>query len=283
MTQPLATWVDGEQRASLPATDRGLQYGDGLFETIVCRTGKLRFLALHRERLQQGLDRLRIPFDAHAAGLTADLERARQLASAAAPAGAIVKLVVTRGDSQARGYQVTGQESARRIVTVWPDTPLPDSTRTAGVAVRFGQLRLGENPALAGLKHLNRLELVLARMEWQDAGIFDALLADGNGDVVSGTMSNVFALQGQTLLTPPVDRCGIAGVMRAVVLREAAAALGLTVSVARMSRAALLAADSIFLTNARIGILPVREVAQHRFAIMPAVVDLMRQVERLDA
>ena len=96
--------------------------------------------------------------------------------------------------------------------------PGRSARRREGVRVRLGELRLGENPALAGLKHLNRLEQVLARLEWSDPGIAEALLFSSSGALVSGSMSNVFLVHGGRLATPRLDRCGVAGVMREVVL-----------------------------------------------------------------
>ncbi len=217
MIAPLATWIDGEAATMVSATDRGLQYGDGVFETMMCRAGRIRFLALHLERLQLGLQRLQIQFADHQQ-LRLELE---QLAERAPP-DALIKVIVTRGDAVARGYAPAGTERARRIVTVWANSALEPAIRERGVAVRYASLRLGRNPVLAGIKHLNRLEVVLARAESNDPAIFEALLLDSAGGIVSGTMSNVFMLKGQTLMTPPVEQCGVAGIIRAVVLREAA-------------------------------------------------------------
>jgi len=275
--EPLMTWVDGELQSSVSILDRGLQYGDGVFETIACRRGCLRFVAQHVARLQQGCERLQIAFDAHRK-LTAELERASRLA----PPVAIIKVIVTRGDALPRGYGSVGRESPRRIVTMWPDAPLPESLRAQGAAVRFGQLRLARNPRLAGIKHLNRLEQVLARAEWHDAGTFESLLTDSEGHLVSGTMSNVFALKGQTLVTPPVDQCGVAGVLRAVVLREAAH-FRLEPSIAPVSVQRLLNADAVFLTNARIGVLPVSRLGGRTIPIDARTRALAAHVEQLDA
>lgn len=116
--------------------------------------------------------------------------------------------------------------------------------------------RLGQNTALAGIKHLNRLEQVLARREWGDPDIREGLLLDAEGNVVEGTMSNLFAIQGSTLVTPDLTRCGVAGIMRTVVL-EQAAGLGLGVSVQPLPLAEVEQADELFLTNSLIGVWPV--------------------------
>ena len=230
--------------------DRGVHFGDGLFETIACAGGRPRFLALHLERLQLGCQRLGM--DAGNDDIGAEV---RSLAGEVD--SAIVKLILTRGTAVARGYGVTGREKATRITFRYP---WPQETRKEsqdGVQVRTATLRLGENPALAGLKHCNRLEQVLARGEWTDPAIAEALLFSSSGMLVSGTMSNVFIVDGSGLRTPRVDVCGVAGVMRRVVLGEAPRA-GIPTSESVLNADDLRNADEIFLTNARIGIWPVR-------------------------
>lgn len=230
--------------------DRGVHFGDGLFETIACVGGRPRFLPLHLERLQLGCQRLGI--DAGNDDIGAEV---RSLAGEVD--SAIVKLILTRGAAVARGYGVTGREKATRITFRYP---WPQETRTEsqdGVQVRTATLRLGENPALAGLKHCNRLEQVLARGEWTDPAIAEALLFSSSGKLVSGTMSNVFIVDGTGLRTPRVDLCGVAGVMRRVALTEAARA-GIPTSESVLDAEDLRKADEVFLTNARIGIWPVR-------------------------
>jgi 4-amino-4-deoxychorismate lyase len=233
--------------------DRALHFGDGLFETIACRRGRPRFLTLHLERLQRGCNRLGInPGDL-------DEVRTEIRALAAEADNAIVKVILTRGTALARGYGVTGREKATRITFryAWPlETPTESQD---GIRVRTATLRLGENPALAGLKHCNRLEQVLARREWTDPGIAESLLFSSSGRLVSGTMSNVFIVEGNGLRTPRLDLCGVAGVMRRVVLREAGRA-GISVQEDVLRDEDVRKADELFLTNARIGVWPLREL-----------------------
>lgn len=242
--------VDGAAAASVGALDRGLHYGDGLFETIACVGGRPRLLPLHLERLSGGCLRLGIAQP----DLTQVAEEIRQLA--AGTGRAIIKVLLTRGTALGRGYSTTGGERATRITVryTWPHEEA--GALQDGVRVRIAALRLGENPALAGLKHLNRLEQVLARREWTDPAIAEALLLSRSGLLVSGTMSNVFMVQGSRLRTPRIDLCGVAGVMRRVVIGEARHA-GFTCEECELTRDDLAAADEVFLTNARIGIWPV--------------------------
>jgi 4-amino-4-deoxychorismate lyase len=160
-------------------------------------------------------------------------------------------------------------------------SPVPETVRS-GAVLRVAALHLAAQPALAGIKHLNRLENVLAASEPGHADCFDSLLLDEGGQLVGGTMTNVFAVRGTQLLTPSIDRCGVAGVLRAVVLREAAA-LGLGITPGRLPLAGLLSADEAFITNARIGVVPVRRVGEHGFRMNSVTQRLAAHIEALDA
>ncbi|MEL7981154.1 aminodeoxychorismate lyase [Vreelandella titanicae] len=200
---------------SVPFDDRGLAYGDGLFETVLLRTGKPVLWRYHRERLAQGCHRLGLPLPCQEAldatwqgDPTAEFE--------------VLKLILTRG-SGGRGYaqpdQITPRLLSRR-------TPFQPSVKRwqEGVTVRLCDLRLARQPRLAGIKHLNRLENVLARQEWVDATIAEGLLADSEGLVVEATSMNVFWQQAGEVLTPLLDQCGVAGTLRAALLDQGAAA-----------------------------------------------------------
>ncbi|MEJ0084065.1 MAG: aminodeoxychorismate lyase [Pseudomonadota bacterium] len=270
----LGSWVDGIAANSVPLDDRGLQYGDGLFETILVRNGRARFLDAHFARLDLGCQRLGIRFAA-SADLRAEITRA----VAHAPAAAILKLIVTRGSGPRRGYAPRGTFPPRRVLTLFA-APSPVSLME-GADARIASLRLAENPVLAGIKHLNRLENVLAAAEPGHELVFESLLLDAAGNIVCGTMSNVFTVIAGRLNTPPVDRCGVAGVMRSVVLRQAAA-LGIICEQRRMPLADFLAADEVFITNARIGVVPLRRVGEHSFMSNLART-LAANIEPLDA
>ncbi|MEP7245398.1 MAG: aminodeoxychorismate lyase [Gammaproteobacteria bacterium] len=246
--------------ASISVLDRGLHFGDGLFETLACRNGRARFLSLHLERLASGCGRLQIEPG------SIDVIR-REIESALLNSdAALLKLIVTRGSAVARGYGRTGRETATRVLLryAWPAEE-PTAHRD-GVRARVAHMRLGENTALAGMKHLNRLEQVLARSEMsaEDAG--ELLLFSSSGQLVSGTMSNVFLVQNGRLTTPRLDLCGVAGVMRRVVLLEAEKA-GITTEERVLSAEDLAGASEVFLTNARIGIWPVRSLDERSLTV----------------
>jgi 4-amino-4-deoxychorismate lyase len=246
--------VNGRTAAEVSVLERGLHYGDGLFETIACIGGVPRFLTRHLERLTGGCERLGLG----GIDVPALAEEVRALARDGGRA--IVKVLVTRGPALARGYGVSGREVPTRILLryAWPAEE--GASGQPGVRVRIAAMRLGENPVLAGLKHCNRLEQVLARREWNDPAIGEALMFSSSGALVSGTMSNVFLVRDSTLFTPRLDLCGVAGIMRAVVLEEARAA-GIACAECRLGAEELPRAREVFLTNALFGIQRVRELA----------------------
>ena len=275
MSDLIGSWVDGVAADTVPLDDRGLQYGDGLFETMLIRHGRVRFLDAHLARLTTGCARLAIPFDA------ADALRAEiATASARAPALSVLKLIVTRGSGPRRGYAPAGQVRPRRVLSLFAAPPMPAGD--TGVDARLATLTLAENPALAGIKHLNRLENVLAAAEPGYEKVFESLLRNAAGDVVGGTMSNVFVVQAGRVTTPSIDRCGVAGVMRATVLRECAR-LGIEACESRIALADLMSADEVFITNVRIGVVPVRRVGEHSYDMKSIALRLRAHIETLDA
>jgi 4-amino-4-deoxychorismate lyase len=262
--------INGEARTQVSVLDRGLHYGDGLFETIACKRRRARFINLHLDRLLTGCQRLRIPFDA----VSQLRDEIRKLA--ADRDASLIKVMVTRGTATGRGYGARGDETATRVVMrySWPQEDA--SWWNEGVVVRLAVQRVGENPALAGLKHLNRLEQVLARSEWSDPQTLEALVFSSSGLLVSGTMSNVFIVRNRRLLTPSLDRFGVSGVMRRVVLQEALRA-GIEREECALTAVDLDTAEEIFVTNARIGIWPVRAIGTRTLTVGP----LTRRLQQL--
>lgn len=271
MSGPLQVLVDGAPVVEDWPLDRALQYGDGLFETLTVRAGRLRFETLHRQRLAGGSRRLGIGVDEDAVW-----RAARALAGAHTEC--TLKILVSRGSSSARGYTPPREAHPRVLHFVYPAA----SAAEIPSVVRIATLRsvLGENPALAGLKHCNRLEQVLGRMELQATGAFEGLMASSSGSLVSGTMSNVFIGQDGGFVTPLLDQCGVAGVMRAVVLREAAGC-GVTVRESRLPLAALRDCTSVFITNARMGIVPAQAIDGRPLAVPPVLQVLADRVNAL--
>ena len=252
--------INGEDRHSIDVSDRGFQYGDGLFETIAVANGKPLFLQQHLSRLFAGCKQLLIP-PPDIALLVAE---SRQLASKAD--NAVLKMIVTRG-SGGRGYRQPANIAPTRVLSLHPFPEYPADYQTDGVRIRFCQLRLAKNPALAGIKHLNRLEQVLARAEWDDDAIQEGLMCDHEGYVIEGTMSNLFVVKNDMLLTPNLTHCGIRGILREIVVNFASTRKIGVFEKQQLDQQSILEADEIFITNSVIGIWPVRQLNEQCFKV----------------
>lgn len=230
---------------ALELDDRGFRYGDGLFETMRAHRGTLPWWAAHWRRLSAGAARLALPLP--------DARVALQEATSLLEGGdAVLRLQVTRGGG-GRGYAPSATAESTWVLS---RHPLPDPPSGAGLRLRWCDMRLAVQPALAGLKHCNRLEQVLARLELErDAPPVDEGLLQGpDGELVSATAANVFVLHGEQWLTPPVERCGVAGVCRGWLLEQELA------RIQPVSRDEVERADAVVLTNAVRGILPVSQL-----------------------
>jgi 4-amino-4-deoxychorismate lyase len=256
----MLSWVDGEPAELLSLKDRGLAYGDGLFETIAVSAGHPVLLERHLARLAEGCARLKIPVELSAVR-TQVLAFSRQLGEG------VAKLIVTRGDGQ-RGYALPQPAQPRLILQASAKPAYPAEYAEQGVRLFACALRLAEQPLLAGLKHLNRLEQVLARSEWNDAEHAEGMMLDSSGRVIEGVYSNLLLVSAGALITADLTRCGVAGVMRAELLAQAAE-LGIECQVRDISQAELLAADEVLLCNSVYGVWPVRAMLTHSWPVGP--------------
>ena len=241
--------IDGNPDAHLDPVNRGLAYGDGLFETIAAPGGRPRHLERHYARLRASCERLGMPSPSRES-IDADIVKL-----VTADTDCIVKIIVTRSGG-GRGYRPPDQAAISRMTGIfpWPDYP-PARSKQGIHAIRCA-MRLGENPLLAGMKHLCRLEQVLAQREVAATPADEGLLFSSSGLLVSGSMSNVFIVSAGRLQTPRLDRCGVAGIMRGLIL-EAANTHSLDVEVGDFDAQALAAAQEIFVCNSVFGIWPV--------------------------
>jgi 4-amino-4-deoxychorismate lyase len=241
--------VNGQTKDTIAVQDRGLQYGDGLFETMAVIQGQPRHWTRHYQRLAEGCERLKLPLPDEALLLD---EMAKLHGSLDC---GVLKLILTRG-SGGRGYRVPEAVTPLRILATYPWPDYPESYCREGVAVRICTTRLGRNPLLAGLKHLNRMEQVMARSEWNDQAIAEGLMQDTEGAVISGAMSNLFLVRDGTLITADLTQCGIRGIMRGVIL-DLACQMNIPTSIRPVSLDEVYAADEAFLCNSLIGIWPI--------------------------
>jgi len=261
-------WVDGRPEQTLSVTDRGLAYGDGLFETIGVKHGRPQLLERHLARFAEGCKRLFIPVDL-------SVIRAELLAFAAEVGEGVAKLVLTRGEGL-RGYAAPAAATPRRILLASPSPAYPAQNAEHGIRLFPCATRLAEQPLLAGLKHLNRLEQVLARSEWQDSEHAEGLMRDLSGRIIEGVFSNLFIVRDGVLVTPDLSHSGVAGVMRAELLAQAETQ-GIAVAIQVVSEEQLLAADEVFLCNSLYGVWPVTALQGHRWPVGP----LTRKLQRI--
>lgn len=263
--------VNGREDDRVDPMDRGLHYGDGLFETMAVQGGRVRFLDWHLERLAAGAARLAIPSP------EPGTLRGEIAAVSAADRG-VVKLLLTRGAGE-RGYRPPPRPEPTRMVFGLPWPALAPAAWAEGVRIGWCRMRLGRNPRLAGIKHLNRLEQVLARAEWDDAAMAEALMMDDREQAICGTQTNLFARIAGRWTTPVIDQCGVAGVMRRAFIAWAATR-GEPVIERELPAAEVAGAAGLLLTNAVIGAWPVRELAGRALPIDPQAAEFNEWVSR---
>jgi 4-amino-4-deoxychorismate lyase len=254
------SWVDGQPADALSLKDRGLAYGDGLFETIAVQGGQPILLDRHLMRLADGCARLAIATDI-------ELVRQELLSYAAAMGEGVLKLILTRGDGL-RGYAADPAAPGRRILQGNPPAVYPAVHGEQGIRLFPCVTRLSNQPLLAGLKHLNRLEQVLARAEWRDSEHAEGLMLDQVGRVIEGVFSNLFLVRDGVLITPDLKRCGVAGVMRAEILFQAES-LAIHTQITDISLEQLQWADEVFICNSVYGVWPVRAYAALSWPVGP--------------
>lgn len=260
-TDNYAAFRGDERVRAFALDDRGAAYGDGVFETMRAHGGEVPWWDAHWARLALGASRLRLPLP--------DESRARmQAARLLDGRDGVLKLLVTRG-SGGRGYAPPCDATPTWVLS---RHPLPPSTTGGGLVLRWCELRLAVQPALAGIKHCNRLEQVLARAEWNDPAIHEGLLRSAEGDVVCATAANLFVLRDGRWLTPAVDRCGIAGVCRGWAIDRLGA------SVVRLDAGDVERAEAAFVCNAVRGILPVARLGGRAWSPHPQVRALQQRL-----
>ncbi|BBP43807.1 aminodeoxychorismate lyase [Thiosulfativibrio zosterae] len=270
-------WVDGQQQEVMPACDRGLAYGDGFFTTMLVINGQLVNWLRHEQRLKEASERLKFPV-LNWKSLQQMCQSA--LASISQSEPAVIKIIVTRGCG-GKGYQpLPSSEATPRILV--QTLPYPATDKTAVkiasktvkndqawsffcVKAQICQTLWSQNKQLAGLKHLNRLDNVLARNELAE-GMSEGIMLDAAGRVISGTQSNIVLLKGKTLLTPNLDSCGIQGTFLAS-LKNWAPTMGYDWQEVDFDLAFLNQVDEVFFCNAVRGIMSMESLEGQPWSI----------------
>jgi len=265
--------VNGTATDLISVNDRGLRYGDGCFETMAVHNGKIPLWQRHMVRLFDGCRRLAIHcgFDANELAHEAETLIRQQ-------GQGILRLTVTRG-SGGKGYAADPSSTANRVMSLLPPRQHPQVYARDGVDVRLCRTRLSNNPLLAGLKHLNRLEQVLARNEWVDE-YTEGLMCDQQGNVIEGTITNLFLVHNDEVITPRLDRCGVAGVMRAELL-DRMRDLGLAVSIKDVGMNLLKQCREGFLSNAVVGVWPIASIDGQPYSAGPVTRTLQQEMNKI--
>ena len=240
---PHEALINGVPADASVLQERAFQFGDGLFETIAVIDGRPCLWDGHLARLAEGCRRLKLPLpDSESL-----LQECRRLTTT--KQRAVLKMFVTAGRSP-RGYRRPTTLMSDRILYVsdWPGADADQPWR-----VRLCKHRLSSNPVLAQIKHLNRLDQVIARAEWNDPSIAEGLMLDQRGQVVSGSMSNLYLQFGDRLITPPIEDAGIAGVVRGLAI-QIGQQRGSPLSIEPCSVERVRAADALYLSNSLIGV-----------------------------
>ena len=250
------TLINGRPETTIDLSDRGFQFGDGVFTTLLIQDGIPLFAREHLDRLDRDAQTLKLP--------SPDRQILRdeiaQLASGC-PSG-ILKIQWTRGCG-GRGYLPAEHLLPTRALILRSADPISEKVPSP-LRVRWAEMRLGINPLLAGAKHMNRLEQILARLEWNDPEIDEALLLDSEGFVVEGVSTNLFLVQGASVVTPLLDRAGVRGVMRDLLIKIVRAS-GYTLREERVRPDLVDSADAVVLTNSVRGICPVASIEGRYF------------------
>jgi len=258
MTQYPITHINGQVSGHISVLDRGFAYGDGFFETCRIYKNKIHLWDLHLNRLLNTAKCLSMEINPEQLQVWVD----NLLQQNPSMDNAILKIQITRGVG-ARGYAFDTNLLPTVVLFLSPANTLLSRQWLDGITVRICDLQLSESSALAGLKHINRLENILARAEWKDE-FAEGLLFNQKGNVIEGTMSNIFLVKNNQLLTPELSRSGVAGVMREFIMTKLASAMSLGCQQKNLDMDALLSADEIFMSNSLIGIWPVTGLHRDR-------------------
>lgn len=253
--------VNGQPNDSISAWDRGLAYGDGVFRTLRVEHGTPIGWSRHYNKLRHDCDSLRITCP------SSELLFTEVGALCEHKNDCVAKIIITRGNAL-RGYAPSDGQVSTRIISVSPTVKFDSSYSLSGVSAHRCTLKLGHQPQLAGIKHLNRLENVLAARECQEVGAPEGILEDEDGFLISGTRSNLFWISNSTLYTPDLKRCGVSGVQRERVI-DWAIANEMAHKIVSIRMSELIDADEIFLVNSVIGLWPIRELPGYHRTIHP--------------
>lgn len=259
-------WVNGVAQANIDPTDRGIAYGDGLFATMRTGAEGVLFFETHQARLTAGAARLGFQWQ-----MSEALQQQLQALAIEYPQHCI-KLIVTRGVG-GRGYTPPETVKPTEIVSVHTIPSHYIQGQQRGICLKTSSIRLGLQPLLAGVKHLNRLEQVLIKSHPLPQGFDDWLVTDIENNVIESSMANVFFIKGNCVFTPSLALCGVAGVMREQVM-QALLEQNINIECLPVGAERLIEFDSAFITNSILGIVDVLAIDSLTFTRTPITAQL---------
>jgi 4-amino-4-deoxychorismate lyase len=249
--------VNGSFNQAISPFDRGFAYGDGVFRTIKMVGGLPEYWPQHYQKLVADCAAINIVCPS-AELLMSDLSQLFLADSETENHAAVAKIIITRGEGN-RGYTPPAITAPMRVVLKSDMPEYPEKRFSDGINLTVCETRLAAQPKLAGIKSLNRLENVLARMEWNDSTIADGIMLDMNDNVIECTAANIFARFDDTLITPDLRQCGIAGITRQRIT-ELAPTLSLNISVEMFGLEKLCRADEVVICSSLYGAWQVKTV-----------------------
>ena len=246
--------INGAKQSKTTVFNRNTQFGDGLFETCVVESKNILFWSYHIARLNKGCQKLGIGNVDESFWLS-DIRKALSVSRLN---NCVVKIMLSRGESL-RGY---GFESGIKPVRIVIVSEMPEIKPRQNLTLDFCDSGYASNPKLAGIKHCNRLEQILARADLKgDEGI----MLDEDSNIISVTQGNIFSIYANTLHTPRLDKCGIEGTRRAIIL-EIASELGMQINVGPLSVDELMESDEVFISNSVMEIQSITQIGDMSFA-----------------
>lgn len=272
----LVTWVNGEEVDTVPISDRGFQYGDGVWETLAIRDGHIKQFERHLQRLQQGL--MALGFVDREAIIIAVKNDVVALVNTTQLQTAVLKITISRG-SGGRGFYYDDSIKPRRILSLYAMPTYPDAYYSEGIRLTLCQTCLPHHPQLAGFKQLGCVEQVIARAEFQ-TDYQEGLMCDYNSHIIEGTMSNFFIITEQdTIITPDLQMCGIAGIARSCIVDQVRA-MGIHLKITTVTETDVQQAKGIFMSNSVIRLWPVKEYCTSRYRQTYSIPALFRTLEK---
>jgi 4-amino-4-deoxychorismate lyase len=276
--QALITFVNGEIEGVVSIFDRGLSYGDGVFETIFCKNGNATLWSLHLDRLCLGLARLNIMVEASIIEAYKDQLLTKVLADGLETQG-LLKLIVTRGVGY-RGYAPAGSTTPTVILAWFAKPVFSAHCAEYGVTASLCSTKLSRNTQLAGIKHLNRLEQVLAAQELQASNIDEGLLLDTENNLIEAVSKNIFLIKKDTLYTPQLTYCGVKGVMREYIINTIAPTLNIALIEQNIPVGQLADFDEAFVCNSVHGLWPLKSIGDNKLCLGSISKSIQSEVDK---